>query len=58
MVCHFPPGTSEWNRIEHQLFSHIAMNGRGTPLVNVAAIVSLIGSSHSRSGLRVRSEID
>ena len=57
-VCHFPPGTSEWNRIEHRLFSHIAMNWRGTPLVNLATIVSLIGSTHSRAGLRVRSEVD
>jgi len=57
-VCHFPPGTSKWNRIEHRLFSHIAMNWRGTPLVNLATIVSLIGSTHSRSGLRVRSEVD
>src|SRR5216117_18763 len=58
VVCHFPPGTSKWNRIEHRLFSHIAMNWRGKPLVNLATIVSLIGSTHSRSGLRVRSEID
>jgi DDE family transposase len=57
-VSHFPPGTSKWNRIEHRLFSHIAMNWRGTPLVSLAAIVSLIGSTHSRSGLRVRSELD
>ena len=57
-VCHFPPGTSKWNRIEHRLFSHIAMNWRGIPLVNLATIVSLIGSTHSRSGLRVRSELD
>ena len=57
-VCHFPPGTSKWNRIEHRLFSHIAMNWRGTPLVDLATIVSLIGSTHSRSGLLVRSELD
>jgi hypothetical protein len=57
-VCHFPPGTSKWNKIEHRLFSHIAMNWRGTPLVNLATIVSLIGSTRSRSGLRVRSELD
>jgi Rhodopirellula transposase DDE domain len=57
-VCHFPPGTSKWNKIEHRLFSHIAMNWRGTPLVNLATIVSLIGATHSRSGLRVRSELD
>ena len=57
-VCHFPPGTSKWNRIEHRLFSHIAMNWRGTPLVSLAAIVSLIAATHSASGLRVRSELD
>ena len=57
-VCHFPPGTSKWNKIEHRLFSHIAMNWRGTPLVDLATIVSLIGSTHSRAGLRVRSELD
>jgi hypothetical protein len=57
-VCHFPPGTSKWNKIEHRLFSHIAMNWHGTPLVDLATIVSLIGSTHSRSGLRVRSELD
>jgi hypothetical protein len=57
-VCHFPPGTSKWNRIEHRLFSHIAMNWRGKPLVSLAAIVSLIGNTHTRSGLRVRSEVD
>ena len=42
-VCHFPPGTSKWNII-HRLFSHIAMNWRGTPLVSLATIVSLIGA--------------
>jgi hypothetical protein len=57
-VCHLPPGTSKWNKIEHRLFSHIAMNWRGKPLVSLAAIVSLIGATRSRSGLRVRSEID
>lgn len=54
----FPPGTSKWNKIEHRLFSHIAMNWRGIPLVNLTAIVSLIGSTTTASGLRVRSEID
>jgi len=57
-VCHFPPGTSKWNKIEHRLFSHIAMNWRGKPLVSLAAIVSLIGATRSEAGLRVRSEID
>jgi transposase len=57
-VCHFPPGTSKWNKIEHRLFSHVAMNWRGKPLVSLAAIVSLIGSTTTTSGLRIRSEID
>ena len=57
-VCHFPPGTSKWNKIEHRLFSHIAMNWRGKPLVSLAAIVSLIGATTTTSGLRIRSEID
>jgi hypothetical protein len=57
-VCHFPPGTSKWNKIEHRLFSHIAMNWRGTPLVDLATSVSLIGSTQRRSGLHVRSELD
>ncbi len=57
-VCHFPPGTSKWNKIEHRLFSHIAMNWRGTPLVTLATIVSLIGATTTEAGLRIRSEID
>ena len=57
-VCHFPPGTSKWNKIEHRLFSHIAMNWRGTPLIDLATIVSLIGSTHSEAGLHVRAELD
>jgi hypothetical protein len=57
-VCHYPPGTSKWNKIEHRLFSHIAMNWRGKPLVNLATIVSLIGETTTDTGLRIRSEID
>jgi hypothetical protein len=57
-VCHFPPGTSTWNKIEHRLFSHIAMNWRGTPLVDLVTIVNLIGDTTTTAGLRVRSEID
>ncbi len=57
-VCHFPPGTSKWNKIEHRLFSHIAMNWRGKPLVDLLTIVSLIGETRTEQGLRVRSEID
>ncbi|EQD54312.1 Transposase, Rhodopirellula-type, partial [mine drainage metagenome] len=50
--------TSKWNRIEHRLFSHIAMNWRGKPLVSLAVIVSLIGATTSTAGLWVRSELD
>jgi transposase len=57
-VCHFPPGTSKWNKIEHRLFSHIATNWRGKPLVSLAVIVSLIGATTTEAGLRVRSELD
>jgi len=57
-ICHFPPGTSKWNKIEHRLFSHIAMNWRGKPLVSLATIVNLIGSTRTDTGLRVRAEID
>ena len=55
-VCHFPPGTSKWNTIEHRLLSHIAMNWRGKPPVDLVTIVSLIGDTTSEDGLPVRSE--
>ena len=57
-VCHFPPGTSKWNKIEHRLFSYISTNWRGQPLVSLAAIVSLIASTRTKTGLRVRCELD
>ena len=57
-VCHFPPGTSKWNKIEHRLFSYIAMNWRGKPLVSLATIISLIGATSTEAGLRVRAEVD
>lgn len=57
-VCHFPPGTSKWNKIEHRLFSFISRNWRGRPLESLAVIVSLIGSTRTKTGLRVRCEID
>jgi DDE family transposase len=57
-VCHFPPGTSKWNRIEHRLFSVISMNWRGRPLERHEVIVELIGATRTRSGLRVRAELD
>ena len=57
-VCHFPPGTSKWNRIEHRLFSHITMNWRGRPLTSHQVIVDLIGATTTRSGLTIRAELD
>lgn len=57
-VCHFPPGTSKWNKIEHRLFSFITSNWRGQPLVSLQAIVNLIASTTTRSGLIVRAALD
>jgi transposase len=57
-VCHFPPGTSKWNRIEHRLFSAISVNWRGRPLVSHEVIVELIGATTTRTGLKVRAELD
>lgn len=57
-VCHFPPGTSKWNKIEHRLFSYISANWRGRPLTSLATIVNLIASTRTTTGLRVRAEID
>lgn len=57
-VCHFPPGTSKWNKIEHRLFSFITQNWRGKPLRNLAAIVSLIANTRTSSGLTVRCQVD
>lgn len=57
-VCHFPPGTSKWNRIEHRLFNQISMNWRGRPLVSHEVIVDLIGKTTTRTGLTVHAELD
>ncbi|MDT5335350.1 MAG: hypothetical protein QOD90_855 [Mycobacterium sp.] len=57
-VCHFPPGTSKWNKIEHKLFSYIARNWRGQPLVSRQAVVSLIGATTSTAGLKVYAQLD
>jgi hypothetical protein len=57
-VSHFPPGTSKWNKIEHRLFSYITSNWRGKPLASLATIVSLIASTKTTAGLRVRCELD
>jgi hypothetical protein len=57
-VCHFPPGTSKWNRIEHRLFSRISMNWRGRPLTSHEVIVQAIAATTTRTGLRVHAELD
>jgi transposase len=57
-VCHLPPGTSKWNKIEHRLFAYISMNWRGQPLESLAVIVNLIGRTRTATGLRVRCELD
>ena len=57
-VCHFPPGTSKWNKIEHRLFSFISQNWRGKPLVSHEVIVNLIANTTTTKGLTVRSELD
>jgi hypothetical protein len=57
-VCHLPPGTSKWNKIEHRLFSYISANWRGRPLTSLVTIVNLIAATRTKTGLRVRAEID
>ena len=57
-VCHYPPGTSKWNQIEHRLFSFVSMNWQGRPLVSYQAVVNLIGHTTTRSGLKVRALLD
>jgi hypothetical protein len=57
-VCHFPPGTSKWNKIEHRMFCHITQNWRGQPLVSLDVIVNLIGHTRTEAGLRVRAKLD
>ncbi len=57
-VCHFPPGTSKWNTIEHRLFSFISQNWRGKPLVSHQAVVNLIAATTTRTGLRVKAALD
>ncbi len=57
-VCHFPPGTSKWNKIEHRMFSHISMNWRGKPLISHDVIVNLISNTTTRKGLKIEAELD
>ena len=57
-VCHFPPGTSKWNKIEHRMFSHISLNWRGRPLTSHDVVVNLIASTSTRKGLKIQAELD
>ncbi len=57
-VCHFPPGTSKWNKIEHRMFCHITENWRGRPLMSRAVIINLIGHVHTSRGLHIKADID
>ena len=57
-VCHFPPGTSKWNKIEHRMFCHITQNWRGRPLVSHEVIINLIANTATKQGLTVQAELD
>jgi hypothetical protein len=57
-VCHFPPGTSKWNKIEHRLFCQITQNWRGKPLIDLQTIVELIGNTSTKTGLTVKTKVD
>ena len=57
-VCHFPPGTSKWNKIEHRLFSFISQNWRGKPLISHEVIIDLIAATTTATGLAVKSKLD
>ena len=57
-MCHYPPGTSKWNKVEHRLFSHISLNWKGRPLVSYETVINLIGATRTKTGLRVRAALD
>jgi hypothetical protein len=57
-VCHYPPGTSKWNKIEHRLFSFISLTWKGQPLINYETVVNLIGATTTKSGLQVKAVLD
>jgi hypothetical protein len=57
-VCHFPPGTSKWNKIEHRMFCHITENWRARPLISHEVVVNLIGATSTKTGLRIRAALD
>ena len=57
-ICHFPPGTSKWNKIEHKMFSFVSKNWRGRPLDSLATIVNLIANTTTKAGLHIETSID
>ena len=57
-VCHFPPGTSKWNKIEHRLFSFVSLNWRGKPLESLEVIIDLIAATTTSTGLKVYAQLD
>ena len=57
-VCHYPPGTSKWNKIEHRMFSFISMNWRGRPLINFETVVNMISATTTKSGLKIKAFLD
>lgn len=57
-VCHYPPGTSKWNKIEHRMFSFISMNWRGEPLINYETVVNMISSTTTKTGLKIKAVLD
>lgn len=58
VVCHFPPGTSKWNKIEHRMFCHITENWRGRPLLSYEVVVNLIGATTTTAGLKITAQLD
>ena len=57
-ICHFPPGTSKWNKVEHRMFSFVTINWRGRPLTSYQAIVELVQAATTETGLRIQAEYD
>jgi hypothetical protein len=57
-VCHFPPGTSKWNPIEHRMFCHITQNWRGRPLVSRRVVINLIGNTTTQTGFQIQAALD
>jgi len=58
VVCHYPPGTSKWNKIEHRMFCHITQNWRATPLLSLLVVIELIANTTTKTGLTIRCELD